>query len=105
MTSEIELVYFTGCPNVEVARTNLSTALAELGQDAHWHEWNLDDSGAPERVRGFASPAVLVGGVHVAGDQPLASPANSCNALGAPLVSIIRRALEKPVVNRGTNNP
>lgn len=94
MNRDVELVYFSGCPNVEDARDNLRTALTRLGLDPRWREWDLGDSEAPERVRGFASPSVLVGGVHVCGDQPLESGANACSASGAPAPSVIIAALE-----------
>ncbi len=93
MISEVELVYFSGCPNVEDARTSLRSAFAELGRDPMWQEWNVDEDEAPDRVRGFASPAVLVGGTHVLGEQPLASHAAACNASGAPPVSVIAEAI------------
>ncbi len=93
MTANVELIYFSGCPNVESARTHLREAFAELGSDADWREWNLDDAGAPERVRGFASPAVLVGGRHIMGDEAVESGANSCSALGAPPAAAIVAAI------------
>lgn len=93
MISKIELVYFSGCPNVEDARVNLRAALVELGRDPLWQEWNVDDGEAPDRVRGFASPAVLVGGVHVLGEQPLESQGAACSASGAPPASVIAEAI------------
>ena len=93
MISEIELVYFSGCPNVEDARANLRAVLVDLGRDPHWQEWNVDDSEAPDRVRGFASPAVLVGGIHVLGEQPLESQAAACSASGPPPASVIAEAI------------
>ncbi len=93
MNADVELVYFSGCPNVNDARGKLGDALRELGRDAVWQEWNLDDSDVPERVRGFASPAVLVAGRHVMGDEPVESGANSCSASGAPPTDAIVAAL------------
>lgn len=36
MNANVELVYFSGCPNVDGARGNLADALRELGRDAVW---------------------------------------------------------------------
>jgi hypothetical protein len=95
MTASVELVYFSGCPNVEAARSNLRAAFADLGTDPGWCEWNLDDADVPDRVRGFASPSVLVAGRHVMGDEPSDCGANACSALGAPPASVIVTAVQK----------
>lgn len=89
----IELVYFSGCPHVDLARANVEAALSRLGRSRLWAEWDLGDPGTPTRVRGHASPTVLVGGRDVAGDAP-ASDALSCRAQGAPSVEQIARAIE-----------
>ena len=95
MATEIELVYFSGCPHVDDARGNLTSALQQLGRDPAWQEWDLDDSEAPDRVRGFASPTVLIGGVHLFGDQRLESRARACSASGAPAASAIVEAIRR----------
>ncbi len=90
-TPNVELVYFTGCPNVETARANLKTALSTKGLPLEWLEWNQLDSEAPTRVKGLSSPTVLVHGQDVSNSQP--AIAMACRADGAPSVDEILDAL------------
>lgn len=94
MNNSVELIYFTGCPNIDSARESLRDAFEKLGRPPTWQEWNLDDADAPERVRGFASPSVLVSGEHVLGDEPSDCGANACSALGAPAAIAIVEAIQ-----------
>ncbi|MFQ5549624.1 MAG: hypothetical protein ACE5FJ_00120 [Gemmatimonadales bacterium] len=91
--ANVELVYFPGCPNVDDARANLRSAFAQLGRDPEWREWNLEDSDTPGRVRGFASPAILIRGQHIFGDRPMPEGALACSALGAPPAGAIMAAM------------
>ena len=93
MSVDVELVYFSGCPNVDDARSNLRSAFTQLGRSPEWREWNLDDTDTPDRVRGFASPAILVSGRHLYGDQPMEVGAQACVALGAPPAAAIMAAI------------
>ena len=93
MSIDVELVYFSGCPNVDHARSNLRSALTQLGRTPEWHEWNLDDATAPDRLLGFPSPAILIGGAHLYGDQPMDAGARACSALGAPPAGAIMEAI------------
>lgn len=95
METDVELIFFTGCPNVESARDSLRTAFEELGRAAAWQEWDLEGPGVPERVRGFASPAILVGGRHVLGEEPGETEARACSARGAPSAAAIVEALRR----------
>ncbi len=62
MSVTIELVYDSGCPNVEDARTNLRRALRQMSLDVSWREWNRRDPELPEHARRRGSPTVLVDG-------------------------------------------
>ncbi len=88
---EVELIYFTGCPNVESARDNLRTALSTKGLTPEWREWNQTDADAPARVKQYGSPTVLVDDEDVTGAESVAAMA--CIASGAPTADQIRRAL------------
>lgn len=93
MTS-IELVYFSGCPNVEVARTNLRAALDRARIPTRWTEWDQLDARAPKRVQCYGSPTILVDGRDVTGVGP--SDAFACRATGAPSVEHILVAIGRP---------
>jgi hypothetical protein len=70
--STVDLVYDVDCPNVAAARVNLLQAFALLGRSPKWSEHRIGDPGAPERVRGYGSPTVLVDGRDVEGVEPAA---------------------------------
>jgi mercuric ion transport protein len=89
---KVELVYFTECPHIELARTSLEAALVEVGLTGRWQEWNQDDPAAPERIRGFGSPTILVDGQDVSGVGPR-SHGHSCRADGVPKSARIAAAL------------
>jgi hypothetical protein len=63
----VDLVYDPDCPNVSLARTNLMRAFSRAGMQPQWSEHRIGDRNAPERVRGYGSPTVLVDGRDVAG--------------------------------------
>lgn len=68
---KIELVYDQDCPNIRDTRCNLMIALVATGWPVEWTEWNQSDPGAPERVRRFGSPTILVDGADIVGGQGL----------------------------------
>ena len=90
--NEVELVYFTGCPNADAARDHIRQALTEMGRPADWAEWDLEHAATPDRYRSFGSPTVLLGGRDVT-DAPASAVGLSCSAGGAPSVERILRAL------------
>lgn len=90
--SQIELVYFDGCPNAEKARANLREVLAGAGAARPWREWNLSDEATPERYRRYGSPTVLVDGEDVTGAAG-GNAAMACRADGVPSARTIREAL------------
>lgn len=75
MPPTVELVYDSDCPNVGPARTQLLRAYAMAGLPARWREWCRDHEHAPERVRKFGSPTILVNGKDVV---PATSDAPCC---------------------------
>jgi hypothetical protein len=91
----VDLVYDTDCPNVPLARANLMHAFSGVGMTASWSEHRIGDPSAPEHVRGYGSPTILVDGRDVAGLGPGAE--TSCRlyegAERAPSVEQIARAL------------
>ncbi|MGH8128585.1 MAG: thioredoxin family protein [Gammaproteobacteria bacterium] len=96
-TPRVELVYFTGCPNVAAARGAIREAMTAEGLTAEWREWNRDDAATPDALRGYGSPTVLVDGHDVV---PASSDANCCRVypgdsglLSTPSVESIRAAL------------
>jgi mercuric ion transport protein len=99
MTRRVELITDKDCPNVQAARDQLAHAFADLGQPAEWDEWDRDDPRAPEHVRQYGSPTILVGGEDVAGEGT-ESDANCCRVYstddgvrGVPSVAMITAAL------------
>lgn len=96
-TPRIELVYFTGCPNVAAARGAIREAMVAEGMQPTWTEWNRDDESTPETLRRYGSPTVLVDGDDVV---PTSSDANCCRVYpddsglrSTPSVESIRAAL------------
>lgn len=90
----IELVFFTGCPHVDAARTALRDALATSGLPLHWTEWNQSDPAAPSRVHGYGSPTVLIAGRDVTGSGREAR-AYACRADGVASSDTIVTALAR----------
>jgi hypothetical protein len=98
----VELVYDKNCPNVAQARANLLRALSETRSLARWTEWERSDLDAPQHIRQFGSPTVLVESMDVAGLRPLENadccriyPSADGRQVGVPGVNLIARALRK----------
>jgi hypothetical protein len=72
----VELVYFTGCPNVPPMRELLRRCLAQIGVSEEVFEINTDTATVPESYRQLGSPTVLVDGVDVLGNH--SGGAESC---------------------------
>ena len=99
MNPRVELIVDKDCPNVPEARVQLGRALAGLGLLAKWDEWDRESPAAPEHVRHYGSPTILVDGRDVAGDGTTAA-ANCCRVYqtddgirGVPSVEMITAAL------------
>ncbi|QDU38800.1 hypothetical protein Mal4_31300 [Maioricimonas rarisocia] len=102
MTTPVELIYDSDCPNIEAARQQLRLALEQSGQPARWTEWERNAPQSPAYVRQFGSPTILVGGVDVAGTAPSAQAdccrlyANESGDLqGVPSIEAICSALRE----------
>ena len=61
----VELVYFTGCPNVRPMRQLLRRCLERCGLDSAIVEANTDDAATPADYRRFSSPTVLIDGIDI----------------------------------------
>ncbi len=62
----IQFLTFEGCPLTDAARAELERALAECGI-RDYEEIDILDPDAPEELRGWGSPTILVKGQDVAG--------------------------------------
>jgi len=98
--AKVELIFHTGCHNLQSARDNLGAALAELKMEQDWSEWNSDDVDAPEYAKQYGSPTILIDGKDVANAEPTGS--GSCcrvydlgngKTSGIPTVEIIKKRL------------
>ena len=97
--SLVEFVYDADCPNVDAARAELRLAFQIAGLKPSWTEWDAGSEDAPERVRGFGSPTILVGGVDVASGA--VAGGRSCRVYewpdgsvrGVPSAEVIAKAL------------
>ena len=91
----VELIYFPGCPHVELARDRIRAALDAAGLEGIWRERDASAPDAPEHVRGWGSPTVLVDGRDVQGGQR--GEGLSCRVYsagqGAPPLAAIVEAL------------
>lgn len=93
----IELLYTSGCPHVDAARTLLRRCLAELGQS----------QAILERDGDFPSPSIVVSGADVMGRRDLAGA--MCR-LDLPtrervLAALARRAHPDPAPPRSDGRP
>ncbi len=95
----IEFIYDGDCPNVEAARAELRRALQAATLETSWREWDRSDPNAPDYVRAYGSPTILVDGKDIAGMPP--GDASACrvyrnekgNARGVPDTQLILAAL------------
>ncbi len=102
----IDLIYDSDCPNVAAARDNLRLAILELQSSATWREWERHDPAAPEYVRRYGSPTILVNEIDVS--PLLGENSDSCrlypNPNGgferAPTAESIKTAITQCTVDR-----
>lgn len=66
---EVELIYDSDCPAAPQARENLREAMLRAGLAPPWVEWERSSPDAPERVRAYGSPTILINGRDVAGNE------------------------------------
>jgi mercuric ion transport protein len=91
-TPPVELVYFSGCPHVDAARTALRTSLEMAGLPARWREWDQALPETPAHLQSYGSPTVLIGGRDVTG-KALMNEGRACRADGIPSSDVITSAL------------
>lgn len=97
----IEFIYDRDCPNVDPARAALRAALSTLKRKLVWREWDRADASAPEYVRAYGSPTILVDGKDIAGMPP--GDASACriyrneqgNTRGIPDSQLILSAVQR----------
>lgn len=84
----VEFVCERTCPFVRGTRRQLIEAFRAAGIPPRWTEWEVSDPRAPERVRRFGSPTILVDGQDIAG-VPRDEAENCCRiyALGKALAA------------------
>ena len=56
----VELIYSLDCPNVDLARSHLVRAFAQVGQAPKWSEHVIGDPATPEHAAGYGSPTILI---------------------------------------------
>ncbi|MEQ8322068.1 MAG: hypothetical protein RH946_17530 [Rhodospirillales bacterium] len=73
----VEFVYEQSCPFVRDSRRRLIEAFKTAGVTPCWTEWEISDPRAPEHVRKYGSPTILVDGRDIAG-APHDEATNCC---------------------------
>jgi len=99
----IDLIYFEGCPNADLARSMLRRALSDLSMDAAWTERDTDAPSTPARFRVYGSPTILINDHDVAED--VRAEGGTCrvyldargSASGAPSAESIAEAIREAV--------
>ena len=101
---KIEILYFEGCPNHDVADQRVREVLSELGVRAEVVHVNLADESIARKVRFPGSPTVRVNGADVAPDSNREPFGMRCRVYptssgldGAPDKAAIRTAIERSV--------
>ena len=90
---KIQLLYFTGCPNVDRARIAVRDAVLAEGIEAQVEEIDVESPDAPEAMRGWGSPTILVDGSDVTGVGRSSGTSCRLYADGAPSIEQIRAGL------------
>ena len=99
MAARVELLGFPDCPHLPAAREQLKRAFARLGREPNWAELDVTAADAPERVRGYGSPTILIDGVDISGQGP--GDGQSCrwyagsDLEGAPALEVVVEALRR----------
>ena len=91
---DLELVYFSDCPHVALARAALVKACALAGMPQRWAEWDQANPFTPARYLAYGSPTVLVANTDVTGARSFAS-GRACRADAIPSPALIADALTR----------
>ena len=104
MTS-VEFIYEKECPNVESTRSILLQAFSKLKIKPHWMEWEISDASAPDYVRRYGSPTILINGKDVSESENSLNPQqcrlyiNSDNTMsGIPPLEKIMNAIQAATI-------
>lgn len=89
----IELIFDRNCPNLETMRFNLMEAIADLGLDPHWQEWDKSDIDSPAHIQQYPSPTLLVNGQNVLSLNPKTQSSGPAQAI--PSTQMITDALRQ----------
>lgn len=81
---KIQLLFFPGCPNADPARAVLRQELNALQLSEAVEEVDVSSPLAPEQLRGWGSPTILVNGRDVGGEPVPAGPSCRLYANAAP---------------------
>lgn len=92
---KIQLLYFSGCPNVAATRAALRDALAAEKLDLPIEEVDVEEAGAPEWARGWGSPTILIDGKEIYDQQPSGAQACRLYVGGTPSVEVIRSRIAR----------
>jgi mercuric ion transport protein len=90
---KIQLLYFEGCPHLEPARVALRDAMVAEQVDQAVEEIDVESPTAPEALRGWGSPTILIDGKDVTGAARTTGSSCRLYADGAPAVDEIRARL------------
>lgn len=98
----IEILYFDGCPNHQVAEERVREVLEELGVHAEIVQINVKDDATAVKVRFPGSPTVRVNGKDVVAGDDGDSYSLRCRVYptssgfaGAPDKDTIRKAIQR----------
>lgn len=64
----LQLMYFEGCPNAAAARQAIRRCIDTAGISAQIREIDTESVDAPESLRNWGSPTILLDGVDVGGE-------------------------------------
>lgn len=101
----VELLVAPDCPNVPAARSELRRAMKQAGLRPVWTERDVTSAGAPERIRGFGSPTILVDGKDVSGAASSEGTASCRVYLGSAVRGVPARATLVRALTDGTARP
>ena len=79
---KVQLVYFDGCPNADAARAAVRRCLEAADLALELEEVDTGSPKAPEALRAWGSPTVLVDGIDVGGEP--APTGTSCRLYDNP---------------------
>lgn len=108
----VEIIYEKDCPNVESTRSHLLQAFSRAKVKPHWQEWEINDIAAPDYVRQYGSPTVLVNHKDIDESGSSKNPAqcrlykqSDSSISGVPPIDKIVNAMQKSVKGKLFNFP